>query len=316
MKFFNFFLFIVIVGGVSSCENDEFSPYGDFEDGYSLYSIINMDSDYQIATLKQRYPVNSNPLDNSIIKNANIVLSQDDKFYEFRDTSEIIDDKEISYYYLKGFKPELDKPLYINAVINDITNLSSGFLTPSYLYFNFSTQKSVDKDLFNSYKIEWSQSGDIFYFLPELYLVYYFVENNDTIKFEDSIPLEFIDDGSNQYRKEPKVISNKIVRYNFDAIKKVITDVNSDVTKSQNYIFKNIKVNVKTLSESFANYYNSELIREDGYSVQLDNPNFSNISGGGGLFGCYMNSSVEVNFGQELTTFIKDLNYQINPNIK
>ncbi len=306
-------LLLLLVLGVSlttfySCD-DEVSPKAELKSIYSLNCVIRNDSTVQIATISRSYDVDGyDPMTNSVdpfIKGAKISLTYfaEQKTYLFKDT--VIQRAQdsryktpLNFYSLKGFKPERDSKVTIEAVLpngkvlkaeSKVYNLSPYLINT----ISYTLPKGIQgRNLNFSWSALKTAEESVFYYVPELYISYSKIQNGKAIKMIKKVPyLVYNQDGS-EYSLYPSIQTNN-TNINFDTfyVRKALLEIGADDPNKSNYIIDKAYFRLFVLDRNLAIYYAAQKTFLDEFSVRVTQPEFSNINGGLGIFGTL--SSVE-----------------------
>ncbi len=311
-KVFLFIIFSVLIILNISCE-ENFSPKTDFVQQYALFCIVNGDTSYQSAFVEKSYDVNGlDPLSysgNTFVKNAAIKIKYNGADYILRDTSSIINDKEIDFYFTDSLKPDPNKSMSITAVLPDGTTLEGSTVTPKSANLSFQYQEE-SSDTYIEQKSEglffiWHISGNDttgILFLPELKINYYKVENGLNVYSEKKVPISYFRNGDEYLPNYPIVTSANTLNFEMDAINRAMNEISQgDPDKSKYYII-DADFDLLLLDNNLAPYYLTIQTFLDGFTVILDQLDYSNIDGGYGVIGSFFKREHHLTFSRDYVT--------------
>ena len=291
-----------------SCE-ENFSPKTDFVQQYALFCIINGDTSYQYAFIEKSYDLDGlDPLlysGNTFVKNAAIKINYNGSDYILRDTSSIINNKEFDFYFTDSLKPDANKTININAVLPDGTNLNGSTVTPKSGNLSFQYQDE-SSDTYIEQKNEglffiWQISGDdttgILY-LPELKINYYKIEDGVNVYYEKKVPISYFQNGDQYLPNYPIVTSENSINFEMDAVNRAMSEISQDDPDKSKYNIIDADFDLLLLDDNLAPYYLTIQTFLDGFTVILDQQDYSNIDGGYGVIGSFIKREHHLSFSR------------------
>lgn len=182
-----------------SCE-ENFSPYGQFQEKYILTCVLRGDTTLQTATLSHSYmPDDADPLnynEDPDIVGADIRVWYEDSVYIFKDTTTTrVDTSRYSspfrYYYNNRFKLLNTRSIKIEVLLQNGRRLRAASVTPAEIVFNSNSSviiPPVNSDLVQFF---WDVLEVGTYFSPRFEIKY--LHNVDGIIEKKSIevPLKY-----------------------------------------------------------------------------------------------------------------------------
>lgn len=317
----NISLVILIATIFLSCDTS-FDPKGDFEQAYSLYSVINGDTSLQIATVKssvdlEGFTARHGESDPSVL-GANITIELDGNEYVLSDSSLPSNerypyDNEVPFYYVDGLQPKAGDSLSIRAVLPNGKILTGLTVVPQNLRFHFTTTRGViTRALSNLYIPEWTINETEVLFAPRLLLNYYIIEEDGSETHHvEEVPQEFVLSDNEAVPVFPNVTKRRQIRYKIDDFISFLTSISEgDSVKSRYYVDKAV-LEVLVMNKDFATYFSSINTFDNSFTVQTQPPNYTNISGGNGVFGFYIKPTLRVDIDASI---IHDLGYRLYSN--
>ncbi len=308
------FFFFILLG--LSCKN-VLDPNAPLKERYVLTGIMRSDTTLQIVTVTHTYrPSGSNTDPNSYttapyILGAEVNLWYKEKLYEFRDTVLTRIDtsrynEPVHCYYVNNLKPNSNEYIDIEALLPNGLLLQSTTKTPaadSLTFFDSASDKLVSNQKFaKNITIKWKPFDRVLY-VPKVEITYY--KSGDLTKHFKEVPLLYFDDNGKSTPVFPKATSASAMTIDFKTITQALNEIAAGDAK-KNYSISDIKITVITYDPFLSAYYSSIQPAANGFVVTLDEPDYTNILGGYGIFGSYIKRSFKVNFDLQ---FLKDLGF-------
>jgi hypothetical protein len=290
----NLLLFICFVTILISfsCQ-DSFNPKAPFKEQYVLNCIIRGDSASQIAILGKTYDIsgfdpNSNNVDPSI-SGAQLYLKWKGKLYQLRDSSLARTDTSrykgpIKFYYTRAFAPASNDSVEIIAIPAPGVLLSSKTKVPYRVLFGNSPWYIKGDEI--ALDIRWTANDlDVFY-LPRMKIIYQKRNEIPLVTHSFEVPLDYSFTNGVETPVYPGLspaAGIEFVRTNID--KAMLQVSNGDIRS--NYKFLRIDLELLIFDQFLAGYISTTNGFLDNLSIRLDEPNYTNINGGLGIFGAY-----------------------------
>lgn len=305
---------IFMITTILSCD-ESFSPKGEFEDGYSLFCVIDGNSSTQTAYLTKNYnPSDLNPqsyLENKSISGAELELIYPDTTYKFFDTTLTGDDgKSYTAYNLRGFKASGGN-LQVKSTMPDGKVLVSNVQSTGNLRFTYETIRPIIYDIKGAYKIAFYDKPEPFYFSPKLFINYSVKKGNEYIPDRIEVASNYYQNGDEEIPVYPSLALRIQYFYHIINIEKTLKKITETAPDGSQFFITNLSVEILEVSEPLAYYYAITKTFNDGFTVQLNQPEYTNIEGGNGLFGYKYKSKLTVGFATEWRTIIEDMGYHL-----
>lgn len=301
-----------------SCE-ENFSPKTDFVQQYALFCIVDGDTSYQFAFIEKSYNVEGlDPNDytgNPFVKNAGVTIKYEDQEYSLKDSSTIINDKEFDFYYTDNIKPDPNKLMEIRAVLPDGNVLTGSTITPksgnlSFHYGEINSDTYIEQNndgLFFIWHIFGNDTTGILY-LPKLVVNYYKKENGINILQHKEFPLSYFRNGNQYLPNYPIVTSDNTLNYEMDAVNRAMNEISQGDPDKFNYTIIDADFELLLLDNNLAPYYLTIQTFLDGFTVILDQQDYSNINGGFGVFGSFFRRVLHLSFNPD---YVAGFGYRI-----
>ncbi|MCK9280722.1 MAG: DUF4249 family protein [Melioribacteraceae bacterium] len=296
-----------------SCD-DSFEPKAGFSEKYILNCIINGDSTTQYATISSSFDVDGyDPYTNQndpFLKTAFVTLTYKNKVYPMRDTlvSRLGDSRypgPMPVYYLPNFTPNDGTEITVRAVLGNgkILTSSTRSLNPNNFYFSSSTRDIPTGNAYGGTLVftwkeffpDQSLNQEIF-FAPDLILVYYKIENGIQKRKQIEFPMYLLSQQGKEVGIYPP-IANRIstIGYEVPAIDSIMRSISTGDPNKSNYIIDKAYFHLLIMDKNLATYYSAQQTFFDEFSVRINQPDFTNVDGGLGVFGVYITKKVIVN---------------------
>ena len=288
-----------------SC-NHPFSPKGPFEQQLVVYSVLSSARDLQFVRVYTNYDVSGfDPFENAsdrAVAGAQVTVTGARGTYVFRDT--LLPRSDTSRYktpitaYVANWQPEPGQTytLVVNAANVGSTSATVTLPGRSQTFSWYPGTQILDYP---------DSNKTITYFyaytrVPQLTKVYTFQLVIDYVVLTDAgwqnrsieVPV-WASDASFQGTTYPSLqtaygyASGSYTKYAY-----VSTLIRVSTQYSNRLTFKRIVFRLLQLDGNWYNYYNTVRRFQDPYSIRLDEPDFTNLSRGYGLFGAYTVDSV------------------------
>jgi hypothetical protein len=311
-KIIYFLLAILNIIAIISCD-DEVNPKTDFKEIYALNCVIRGDTSFQVATISRSYNVNGfDPMTNTtdpFIKGAKIKLtfeSTGETFY-FRDTSLVrpADSRystPMNYYYIKNFKPAIESPISIEAILPDGKVLTAKTNTLFISQYAIEDKAySIPLATFGKYiNFTWTPASqstldEKIYYVPELVIEYAKIQDGAPVELQKKVPLNYVSGVNGDYPIYPSIQSN-VTSAVFDTltIRRSLEEISDGDPNKQNYIVHKAVFRLIIADKNLAFYYAAQKTFLDEFSVRVTQPEFTNINGGLGIFGTMNSTQIDV----------------------
>ncbi|MEE9225513.1 MAG: DUF4249 family protein [Bacteroidota bacterium] len=267
-----------------SCEED-FSPKAPFEQKLVVFSLLTAAQDTQYVLISRTYDVEGfDPFRNRLspdVSDAEVKVIRDDGMtIFFQDTTIQLDSNE-RYgeegvaYYAAGFRI-LPRRLYRLEVQSPAYGrVTASFGTPDAVRIGHSIDHETDDLLVTA--ISRGAKG----FLIRLFVVYKLTSDKIAVEKALEVPISITNDGERIF---PQVDRLNARRFRRDLIAAVLGDA---LRSASSGTVEDIgrRVVVWALDPNAYNYY--QIVRgfNDPFSVRVDEPDYTNIEGGLGVFG-------------------------------
>ncbi len=311
-------ILIAIALAFYSCE-ESFSPSAEFKQQYALFCILNGDTTYQFAILSKSYqPENKDNVDekNLFVKEANIIIEYDNKNYLLNESSQ--DESaafSFDYYYIDTLKPAADKVLKIKAILSDGTVLQAATRTAKSTSLSFNTRTDVS-DTFIEEKPEgifliWQIIGganEKISYIPSLKIIYYTIEDAQSKMHVKKVPLSYSVKGGNYIPNYPALTHRTFLNFSMDAVNRAMEEIAGSDPDKQKYLISHAVFELMVLDANLTAYYMSLQTAVDGFTVILDEPEFTNIDRGLGVFGSFFKRTHRMSFDPK---YVEKFGYKV-----
>jgi len=296
---------------VTSCD-ESFSPYGKFEQKYSLNCIVQADTNLQIATVFKSYPLNSNTTvqnkNNSFVHNAFIRIWQgNDHVVILKDTTENSDTSNggllKNYYFTKKLHPKANDSLEIDVILPNGIRLKSKTKVPAKVLTDYDiTTKLIPPKNGNVVTFAWKSLDPGEVYIPTLRLFYQKNVGGQLISKKTVIPWKYIQRNGKEVGINKPPSSVPLVNFSMDNVEKVLKSISKGDNHKENYLIMSLVLELKVLDRNLSNYYYTTGRLFNDYTVKLDVQDLTNIHGGFGIFGSLNKQEIAILFDEAYLT--------------
>ena len=304
---------------VYSC-SDSFNPYGEFREDYVLTCILKSDSSFQIATLSHSYrgdgnDPSSNTEDPSII-GADIRIWLGDSVYIFRDSSVARTepsqyDTPFHFYYNSNFTVSPFENIEIEAVLQDGIRLKASSRASGNISFTSESDIIIPAaGGSNLVRFFWDQQDEGMFFSPQLAFRYRQNENGNMIEKIKIVPIEYKQQNGEEIPIYPEPSNKTNVNYQLDAISKALEEISENDPDKGNYsIYEKPIFTLFAFDMNLSRYVSSTNQAFDDLTVTVNESDYTNIEGGLGVFGSYVDKTYKDIIFQEI--YIESFGYHL-----
>lgn len=287
-----------------SCDQS-INPNAPFRERFILSGIVKGDTSYQIVTLTHSYqPDGLNPLEyvnDPVLNNAEVNIYYDNKLYHMRDTVVVRTNTSryndsIKYYYNPDLKPLPGKFIEIDALLANGLLLQSESFTPpipNFGFFDVGSDNLIPPSLGSRIAIKWQELGNILY-APQITINYY--QKGDTLVHKKLVPQLYYSGKEGLTPVYPVPSRSNYFQMDMDAITQALNEIPSNGSPKSDYSIIDMTFELICYDEYLSTYYSSIKQGLDGFTVKLDNPDYSNVKGGLGIFGSYVKTNYKISF--------------------
>ncbi len=297
-----------------SCD-ENVNPKVPFTERYILNLVLRGDTSYQVATLSHSYDVSGlNPYDNKYdpaIRKADIRIWHDDKVLVMRDTVIVREDtsryKDSVYcYYLKNFNIITGKPIEVRVVTRNGMKLYAQTKIPQVLLFD-----SLDFEIPNKNKSDfsfyWHGTDESIYYIARFRIFYRLTEPEGVHWSSKEVPLAYAVQNDKKNPVYPAITKQNFISFQYEALDSAMKQIGENEANKSKYEIYDSKLELLILDKVLSNYYSSIHSYLDEYSIRIDENDYTNISGGLGIFGAYLKQNYKILLKQE---YVKSFGYE------
>jgi hypothetical protein len=299
-----------------ACDNS-FSPKGPYTDKMVVYAVLSTQNDTQYVRLYSTYnPQGFDPLANSIdkaIRGADVTVSQGSSSLDFRDTTVERYNKarykdDIGAYVAYPFHAEPGKAYNLTIESPTYGSVAASVLVPDRGRLQVSNkyvlkgQGDEDENLVVFVWIRYATRG----YLVRYFLDFDVLQGNTWVNQRVEIPSGVV------------ILDNDQRTFSYPGLRRRTTTPESVVKELQEVVYMSRKALELTLydlrtrytiagmrvkgawfvltqvEQNLYNYYNVSNAFQDAHSIRTDVPNWTNIKGGNGVFGAFVEDSLYI----------------------
>jgi hypothetical protein len=301
-----------VLAFIPGCENS-FDPRGPYQKQMVVYSVLSNNSDSQYVRVFTTYnPTGFDPSEvttDTYVRKALVTLADDSTSYKLRDTTIVRVDKsryadDIGAYIAYPCRTRLGKT-YTLSVASGEGNISAtvsipgaGFLIPNNSYILKAPDKYGQENINVTIKISSITRG----YVARIYVDYLARVGGSWVHKRDEVPTGI------------SSVTGQTVVYDYPKLIRRLNDIaqpwltlDFPISVYQSYFaglqtqygvegFQMISATymLTQVEANLYKYYNLANGFQDAYSIRTDQPDFSNIQGGLGVFGAMTVDSVRV----------------------
>jgi hypothetical protein len=265
------------------------------------------DTNIQFVTLTKSYtPTDGlNPLSNTqdpYVAGAEVNIWYRDTLFELRDSAiariDTLHYKDsVHFYYAKNLRPQPNEYVDIEALLpNGLLLQSTTQLpdVPQYNFFDYSDDRTIPPDSGKDHiSILWQPIPNV-YFQPRIVIEYY--AKGSTVLQEKAVPLYYTDQGGGSSAVYPTQTQTNSFVIALETINRALNEIPQNGLNKSNYSIAGIDVQMIIYDQDLATYYSSLQEGVDAFTVKLDQPDYSNVQGGYGIFGSYVRTDFYIQF--------------------
>lgn len=290
-----FILFITVsLFGIYSC-NEDFNVQADFIQRSVLNTVLRSDTTSQVMSIYNSYP-ESQIFEDSIkpfISGADVKLWQNYELYQFDErtiTTVNNEGKSVTnvYYVCDTLSIESGSTIDIEAILPNGILLTSTVNVPDtksmYVTAGELLVPAVNSP--DEVYIGWNGSSKYLY-VPKMYINF---RHGSADTQSVQVPLLYQDDVP-VYAKPENSAVFRIDRSVFD---RTMSEISEGDPNKNDYVIFNAALKIGIYDRDLSSYYVSTQQFADEFTIKLDEPDYSNVSGGFGIAGSYIIKSFEV----------------------
>lgn len=309
LKIYPCFLFAGIALLLFTSCNDSFSPKGPFEQQLVVYSVLSTDRDIQFVRVYTNYNASGfDPFQNNSdtpVKGARVVITGPRGSYTLKDT--LLARPDTSRYkspiaaYTGRWRAEPGQAYTLTVNAPGIGTTSASVVTPGLSQTKYWFSIDILDDPDNYKGTSWVGAYTMLMQSTKAYscqlAIEYLVLTSGEWKPE-SIEVPVWASSSFAYVGYPSVYKVQSyapyagVVYSKDIYMKTLQRV-IKLHAGSKLIFQRIAFRFLLLDQNWYDYYNTVRSLQDPFSIRLDEPDFTNLSNGYGLFGASAIDSVQ-----------------------
>jgi len=269
---------------VYSC-SDSFNPYGEFREDYVLTCILKSDSSFQIATLSHSYRGEGN--DPSSNTEDPSIIGEPSRY-----------DTPFHFYYNSNFTVSPFENIEIEAVLQDGIRLKASSRASGNISFTSESDIIIPAaGGSNLVRFFWDQQDEGMFFSPQLAFRYRQNENGNMIEKIKIVPIEYKQQNGEEILIYPEPSNKTNVNYQLDAISKALEEISENDPDKGNYsIYEKPIFTLFAFDMNLSRYVSSTNQAFDDLTVTVNESDYTNIEGGLGVFGSYVDKTLSGSF--------------------
>ncbi|MCX6135264.1 MAG: DUF4249 family protein [Ignavibacteriales bacterium] len=291
-----------------SC-NQPFDPKAPFQEQLVVFSVLSTDRNAQFVRVERNYmPPDFDPLavvDDKAIPGAQVTVTDGLSTYRFRDTTlPRLDTSRfrspIHAFVMSPFSPQAGKTYRFTVQTPGVESASASATIPSKSFPSMGITVPMILDSPGSFNSNEEMVFNVVLstitrgFVGRLFLDYEVLEGSEWASKRTEVPLIALDPKftSLKYVTYPQMIARTSTGFAAQIFRNylytaTLSSISYDRYKSNKIIFNRVVFQVLQADKNLFNYFNVAHAYRDAQSIRLDEPMFSNVTGGTGLVGAY-----------------------------
>lgn len=307
-------LLLITIFLIQSCD-DSFSPKGEFEEGYTLYCILDGNTSNQQAYLfKNFYPEGFDAEsydEDRTVAGAAVTIRDGGSSFTFSDTSEFIESLgyAVNYYSLNDYIPS-SNVLTLSVQTPDGKYLSATTVIDiKEISFSASTRRELQFNEQDSLRVIFEQDTQ-FLFVPFLILNCRNISGGDTTYFQKEVPSDYRMENGNRVPIYPDFKLRNYYKYSIADIIYEIEKIAETKKPADQMKILNLTLGVLQVTNPLDIYFKTYKTNSDGFSIRAFEPNISNVSNADGIFAYKKITSTNILFRTDWNKFFSDHHLQ------
>lgn len=283
-----------------ACEED-FNPNADFIERNVLTSLLRSDTSYQVLYLSRSYEIDGTDatqhnVDPSI-KGADVKMWHNGKVYPFSEgTLDRIDnsryDTPVNFYYNDSLELKAGEQIEVEALLPNGLLLTSSINVPNSNEIKIRrTEDVIAADTAGENLLfSWSTSGDQnIVYLPILSIKYFNRFTGTGKLLGKAVPLEIQEVNGQITQIFTTPSNNTSIAYNQSEFDVAMSEIANEETFEDLDDISVIAAELKLyiFDENLSAYYASVGTFQDGFTIKVDQADYSNVDGGFGIYGAF-----------------------------
>lgn len=285
------------------CE-ENFSPVGEPKDKFIFYSVLSADTNYQSAVISRSYVADGiDPYSNTVdpsLEGADVRIWDGFNIYFMKDST--VENSNLSrygtplkYYYIKDYRPIYNSNISVEVLLPNGKRIRSESKIPDSVSIASTSDRVIPPSNKSAASINWTTNDKNVWFATKLTLTYYEIINGVRVSHQKVLPIDFISVDGNELPIYPRPSSQSGFLIKRLVLDKIMNSISESGLEKQNYWIRNrVKLEIVVLDQNLTSYYQSNNDVLDGFSVRLNQSDYSNIENGLGLFASYVKQQLEL----------------------
>ncbi len=300
---FKYIVLFVFFFALLSCE-DDLNPFTEGEEIFILNCVLKNDRSLQTAYLSKNYFLenfdpNSNTDDHSI-GDAYIRIFYKDSVKIFADSlvqqSSSNQQKSLIQYFNHNFLTQPNTEYELEAVLSDGRKLRAFTKTPQPVSFAYTSDDLIPPPNRNHVKVYWSSDENQLYTAARFKFIYFKNEDGEQVRYEKEVPRDYalVDDIYVPYYPEPSYA--KTISVEMQAFDRALYEISEGDPNKENYTILAFILELLVYDKNLTTYYASKNELGEGFSITVNENDYSNIIGGRGIFGSFIKQRYAIKF--------------------
>jgi len=290
-----FFILVVIFSVYFLSCDESFNPFTDFRQDYGVACILRSDTTLQLISITRSYPdgEDAGTAPKFLFEDgADVRIWYQDSVYRLYDTRfySIDNSDSLKYYYSNRFKIGYSEDIELEVLLKTGKRLKAFSKTPEEILFKNTSEVIIPPVGKTVVQLFWSVPSTQYYFLPRLRIKCEQIINGVNEIFYKELPIRYETINGRLTPVFPKPSKNLSVSYQLDAISRFLSDYSDSLVSPSNVtIHQTLDFEVLTFDAEVSRYISVSNNNTNNLSIRFDEGDYTNISGGLGIFGSQVN---------------------------
>jgi hypothetical protein len=245
------------------------------------------------------------------VRSADVRIWHEDKVLVMRDTIIARENtsryKDSVYcYYIKDFNPTTGKPIEVRVVTKSGNKLYAQTRIPQALLFD-SLDFEIPKSNKTGFSFYWHSVDESIYYIARFRIFYRRTEPEGVYWLSKEVPLAYAVQDGKKNPVYPSVTKRTFITFQYEALDSAMKQIAGNETYTNKFEIYDTKLELLIFDNALSGYYGSIHSYLDEYSIRIDENDYTNISGGLGIFGSYLKQNYKILLKQE---YVKSFGYE------
>ncbi len=293
--------------------NEDLNPFGDPKEVFVMNCVLKNNVEFQTAYLSHGYFVdNFDPSSDSTdhtLSNSFVRIWFKDSVKIFSDTSLFSEssNSNVTSYFHNSFSLKPNTEYEIEGVFKNGRKLRAKTQTPKGVNFLTTSDIIIPPEKSNDVSVKWEAKDEQLYVASRFTFVYFKIENGKKVRYVKEIPRAVVNSGGKfkPFFPEPSYSNGITVQMN--AFDFALEEISKGDPNKKNYTILAFILEVLIYDRNLTAYYASKTELGEGFSISVNESDYTNIEGGKGIFGSFIQQRKAIKFSHD---YIRSFGYE------